>query len=61
MNATTELFGTVILSPDVFRFSVWVEADAIAYLAKTLPYCISLDEEIVATACATSPYLEEFA
>ncbi len=50
VNATTELEGIVILSLDVFRFNVWVEADAIAYLAKTLPYCISLDEEIVATA-----------
>ena len=61
MNATTELFGTVILSADVFRFSVWVEEAAIANLAITLPCCISLDDEMVVTACATSPYLEEFA
>ena len=55
------MFGTVILSVDTFRFRVWVEAEAIANLAITLPCCMSLDDEIVVTACATSPYLEEFA
>jgi hypothetical protein len=50
VNATTELFGIVILSVDVLRFRVWVEEAAIANLAITLPCCMSLDDEIVVTA-----------
>ncbi len=37
MKPITELLGTVILSVAVLRLSVWVEAEAIAYLAITLP------------------------
>ena len=38
-----------------------MEEEAIANFAITLPYCMSLEDEMVVTACATSPYLEEFA
>lgn len=61
MNPITELLGTVILSVAVLRLSVCVELVAIAYLAITLPYWISFEDDIVVTACATSPYLLELA
>jgi hypothetical protein len=38
MNPITELLGTVILSDAELKFNVWVDEEAIAYLAITLPY-----------------------